>query len=216
MGIYIFNARVLEKCLENSYTDFGKEIIPNAVDDLKVMTYIFDGFWEDIGTIRNFYETNLNLAQVNPSFNFYDEEKPIYTHKRDLPTSKMNFCTISASLAAEGSIITNASIINSVVGIRTIIESGANLDGVICMGADRYETEEEKRANEKNNIPPLGIGRGCIIKRAIIDKNARIGNGCRIGIDDKVREDGDFQNYYIRDGIIIIPKGAVIAPGTVI
>ncbi len=216
MGIYIFNASTMDECLDNDHTDFGHEIIPEAIQERKVNAYIYNGFWEDIGTIKSFYECNINLASVNPDFNFYDEDRPIYTHRRDLPTSKINFCTISQSLASEGSIITNASIVNSIVGIRTIIESGANLEGVVSMGADFYETESSKAANDKKGIPHIGIGAGSIIKNAIIDKNARIGNGCRIGIDNKKRPDGDYDNYYIRDGLIVIPKNAVLPAGTVI
>lgn len=216
MGIYIFNADTMEELLDNDYTDFGHEIIPMGIGQKKVGAYVYSGFWEDIGTIKSFYETNINLASLQPDFNFYEEKNPIYTHKRYLPASKFNFCTISESLTAEGSIITNASIVKSIIGIRTIIESGANLDGVICMGEDYYETEEQKQENRDKNIPHMGIGRACIIKKAIIDKNARIGDGCRIGIDAGKREDGDYANYYIRDGIIIIPKKAVILPGTVI
>jgi glucose-1-phosphate adenylyltransferase len=216
MGIYIFDSDVMEKLLDNTLTDFGKEIIPLAINQLHVNAYIFSGFWEDIGTIKAVYETNLSLAAVNPAFNFYDENKPIFTHKRDLPATKINYCTISQSLAAEGSIITNASIVNSIIGIRTIIESGANLDGVICLGANYYETPEQKKRNEGSGTPNIGIGRGCIIKKAIIDMNARIGDGCRIGIDNFNREDGDYAGYYIRDGIIIIPKNGILPPGTVI
>ena len=216
MGIYIFNARTMEEVLDNDHTDFGKEIIPKAISNRPVNAYLYTGFWEDIGTIKSFYETNIDLTSVNPAFNFYDEKNPIYTHKRHLPASKINFCTLSQSLASEGSIITNASIKNSIIGIRSIIESGAELDGVICMGHDYYETPETIGENRKKHIPNLGIGDDSIIKRAIIDKNARIGEGCRIGLDDVAREEGDHGNYYVRDGIIIIPKSAVIPDGTVI
>jgi len=216
MGIYIFDARILERALDNDFNDFGKEIIPISIDTMKVFAHIFTGFWEDIGTIKSFYETNLNLASLTPAFNFYDEDMPIYTHRRHLPATKVNFCTISQSLAAEGSIITNASIVNSIIGIRTLIESGASIDGVICLGANYYETLEEKAQNKERGIPNIGIGGGSIIKRAIIDKNSRVGEGCRIGIDHIVREDGDYDNYFVRDGIIVIPKNAIIMPGTVI
>lgn len=214
MGIYIFNAQTMEEVLDNSYTDFGKEIIPMIIENRKVNAFIFTGFWEDIGTIKSFYNTNINLASMNPDFNFYDENAPIYTHKRYLPASKINFCTFSQSLTTEGSIITNASIRNSIIGIRSIIESGADLDGVICMGQDYYETPGQKEKNRHENKPNLGIGKGSIIRRAIIDKNTRIGEGCRIGLEDKHREEGDYGNFYIRDGIIILPKGAVIPDGT--
>jgi glucose-1-phosphate adenylyltransferase len=214
MGMYIFNADTMEKILDNSLTDFGKEIIPIAIGERHVNTYIFTGFWEDIGTIKAFYDTNLNLASLTPAFNFYDERMPIYTHRRHLAATKMNFCTISQSLAAEGSIITNASIVNSVVGIRTLIESGANLDGVYCMGANYYETWEQKKQNEEQGIPNIGIGRGSIVRKAIIDLNARIGDGCRIGIDQGERKDGEYDTHWVVDGIIVIPKNGIVPAGT--
>ena len=126
----------------------------------------------------------------------------------------MNFCNISSSLASEGSIITNAYIVNSIIGVRTLIESGASLDGVYCMGAGFYETEEQKEENHRNGIPNVGIGKGTMIRRAIIDQNARIGEGCRIGIDDIPRPEGDFDSYSVHDGIIVIHKGAIIRNGT--
>lgn len=216
MGIYIFNAECMEAALDNTLTDFGKEIIPAEIGKRHVNAYIYTGFWEDIGTIKSFYETNLNLASINPDFNFYDELSPIYTHRRQLPASKINFCTISQSLAAEGSIITNASISRSIIGIRTIIESGASLDGVVCMGADYYESPEEKLKNRQAGIPNVGIGFGTVIRGAIIDKNAKIGDGCRIGVDGIERNDGDYGTYHIRDNIIVIPKNSVILSGSVI
>jgi glucose-1-phosphate adenylyltransferase len=216
MGIYVFNAQAMESCLTNELTDFGKEVIPHAINNLKVNAYIFNGYWEDIGTIRNFYEANLDLTTLTPRFDFYDEDRPIYTHSRSLPPSKMNFSNMNQSIAAEGCIITNASISNSIVGVRTIIESGASLNGVICMGADFYESEARKKENAEARVPNVGIGKGTIVKRAIIDKNACIGEGCRIGVDDIVRNDGNYGHYYIVDGIIVIPKNAVLYPGTVI
>ncbi len=216
MGIYIFNAPAMVKAVDNTFTDFGSQIIPASIDSLKVVAYVFDDYWEDIGTVHSFYEANIGLASINPAFNLYLEDAPIFTNRRDLPPSKINFSTISTSLAAEGSIITNANIANSIVGIRTIIESGANLDGVVCMGADYYETAEDREINAKTGRPSIGIGRSCIIKRAIIDKNARIGENCRIGIDPLPRPDADFESYSVRDGIIVIVKDAVLPPGTVI
>jgi len=217
MGIYIFNAPTMESCLDNEFTDFGKEIIPQAINRLKVNAYIFDGYWEDIGTIKSFYEANLDLTTLRPRFDFYDENHPFYTHFRCLPPSKMNFSNMNQSIAAEGCIITNASISNSIVGVRTIIESGSSLNGVVCMGADFYESEIQKQKNAEARRPNVGIGRGTIVKRAIIDKNACIGEGCRIGVDENLtRTDGNYGNYYIVDGIIVIPKRAVLFPGTVI
>jgi glucose-1-phosphate adenylyltransferase len=216
MGIYVFNAAAMEECLSNDLADFGKEIIPQSINKLKVNAYVFDGYWEDIGTIKSFYEANLELTSVTPRFDIYDEAMPIYTHMRALPPSKMNFSNMNQSLAAEGCIITNASISNSIVGVRTTIESGASLNGVICMGADYYETDEQKKNNQEKRVPNIGIGKGSIIKGAIIDKNAAIGEGCRIGIDNIARTDGNFGHYYIVDGIIVIPKNTVLYPGTVI
>jgi glucose-1-phosphate adenylyltransferase len=217
MGIYIFNSSTMESCLDNELTDFGKEVIPQAIERLKVNAYVFNGYWEDIGTIKSFYEANLDLTTLRPRFDFYDEAHPIYTHSRCLPPSKMNFSNMSQSIAAEGCIITNASISDSIVGVRTIIETGCSLNGVICMGADYYESEAQKHKNAEARIPNVGIGKGAIVKRAIIDKNACIGEGCRIGVDDNVtRTDGNYGNYHIVDGIIVIPKNAVLYPGTVI
>jgi glucose-1-phosphate adenylyltransferase len=216
MGIYVFNAKAMEECLANELTDFGKEIIPSAINTYKVNGYIYNDYWEDIGTIRNFYDTNLELTNVTPRFDFYDEERPIYTHMRNLPPSKMNFSNMNQSIAAEGCIITNANITNSIVGIRTIIESGSSLNGAVCMGADFYETALQKAQNAEARIPNVGIGRGAIIKGAIIDKNVRIGEDCRIGVDSIQRNDGNYGHYHIVDGIIVIPKNTVLYPGTVI
>ena len=216
MGIYIFNTEVLEQCLDNDFTDFGKEIIPEAILNRKVMAYVYNGYWEDIGTIKNFYEANLNLASLTPNFNLYDEDNPVYTYRRNLPPSKINSCVFKNALAAEGSIITDAYINYSIVGIRTIINEGASLDGVLCMGSDWYETDEDKRENREKELPDIGIGKSAVIKGAIIDKNARIGANCRIGIDNNPREDGDYGFYHVIDGIIVIHKGAVIKDGTVI
>jgi glucose-1-phosphate adenylyltransferase len=225
MGIYIFNAEIMHKCLDNTSPDFGKHIIPDAINTFKVNAYLFEGYWEDIGTISSFYNANLNLASIKPMFDIYDEERPIYTRMYNLPPSKMNFSSMNQSIASAGCIITNSSITNTVVGVRTIIESGASLNGVVCMGADFYETEAQKQINARNHLPNIGIGKGSIIKRAIIDKNARIGEGCRIGIDNINLNDGDYEinpnngkseNYSIVDGIIVIPKNVVLYPGTTI
>ncbi len=216
MGIYIFNAKEMENALNNDKTDFGKEIIPDIIKYKPVASYLFDDYWEDIGTVKAFYEANLDLASNKPAFNFYDEDMPIYTHRRHLPATKANFCNISNSLTSEGSIITNAYIVNSIIGVRTFIEEGASLDGVYTMGASRYESEEEKAENARKGIPNIGIGRATIIKRAIIDQNVRIGSNCRIGIDNIKRPEGDFEMYSVHDGIIVINKNAIIPDGTVI
>jgi glucose-1-phosphate adenylyltransferase len=221
MGIYVFNAEAMHKCLDNKFTDFGKEIIPAAINTLKVNAYPFDGYWEDIGTIKSFYNANIDLASIEPMFNIYDEERPIYTRMYNLPPSKINSSSMYQSIASEGCIITNSIITNSIVGVRTIIEEGAGLNGVICMGADFYETEAQKQSNIENRVPNIGIGKGSLIKNAIIDKNARIGEGCRIGIDSIERGDEnnankDNKNYSIIDGIIVTHKNTILYPGTII
>ncbi|MBN1617248.1 MAG: glucose-1-phosphate adenylyltransferase [Spirochaetales bacterium] len=215
MGIYIFNAQAMEDSLANSLTDFGKEVIPEAIKRFNVRAYVYDGYWEDIGTIRNFYDATLDLTSITPRFNFYDEDAPIYTHNRNLPSSKINMATLDQVNTSEGCVITNATIKRSVIGIRSIIETGAYLEGVICMGADYYETDCEKADNRQKNIPNIGIGERCVIRRAIIDKNARIGSDVSIGMG-KVPDDGDYGEYHVIDGIYVITKNACIVDKSVI
>lgn len=215
MGIYIFNADTMREALDNDFDDFGKEIIPMAIKKSKVQSYVYTGYWEDIGTIRSFYEANLDLTRINPKFNFYDEDQPIYTHPRNLPPSKLNKADMNRSLATEGCVITNAVINDSIIGVRTIIESGTELNGVVCMGADSYENEEQRKLTEERGIPHLGIGRNCKIANTIIDKNARIGDNCQIGVSGKVYEDGEHGDFYTSNGIIVIRKNAVIPSGTI-
>ena len=217
MGIYIFNADTMEEVLlgENEkYTDFGKEILPLAIGKKKINSYVFDGYWEDIGTIKSFYDANIALCEPYPTFDFFGETQPIYTHMRNLPPSKINKAEINASLTSEGCIITEAKLNKSVIGVRSIINDGSELDGVIMMGADYYDSEEEEVENKKKAIPATGIGKNCKIARTIIDKNARIGDNCKIGISGKTYEDGDHGSFYSADGIIVIRKGAVIPAGT--
>ena len=216
MGIYIFDADTMEEMLNNDYNDFGKEIIPMAIKSKKVSSYIFNGYWEDIGTIRSFYEATLDLTNPIPQFNFYDEDKPIYTHMRNLPPSKINHAEMISTLASEGCVITNSRIQHSVIGVRSVINEGCDLEGVIMMGADFYETEAAKKDNKEKGVPNLGIGKNCKINKAIIDKNAHIGENCCINVSGRKYEDGDHGLFYSADGIIVIRKGAVIPNGTVI
>ncbi len=216
MGIYIFNADTMEELLNNDKTDFGKEIIPESIKTKKVKSYIFNGYWEDIGTIKSFYDATLDLTSTVPQFNFYDEEKPIYTHMRNLPPSKINNADLKETLASEGCVITSSRLKKSVIGVRSIINEDCDLNGVIMMGSDYYESESQKKDNAKNKQPNMGIGKGCKINKAIIDKNARIGNNCIINVNGKKYPDGDHGLFYSADGIIVIPKFAVIPDGTII
>ena len=217
MGIYIFNAPVMEELLNNNtYTDFGKEIIPLAIKSKQINSYIFNGYWEDIGTIESFYNATLALTDINPPFNFYYEKGPIYTRMRNLPPSKLNEAELKNTMAAEGCVITRAKINHSVIGIRSVIESGSELDGVITMGSDFYESYFEKQEKIKKGIPLMGIGKNCKIAKTIIDKNSAIGNNCRINVDGNKYEDGDHGLFFVSDGIVVIRKGVIIPDGTVI
>ena len=217
MGIYIFNAPVMEELLNNNtYTVFGKEIIPLAIKSKQINSYIFNGYWEDIGTIESFYNATLALTDINPPFNFYDEKGPIYTRMRNLPPSKLNEAELKNTMAAEGCVITRAKINHSVIGIRSVIESGSELDGVITMGSDFYESYFEKQEKIKKGIPLMGIGKNCKIAKTIIDKNSAIGNNCRINVDGNKYEDGDHGLFFVSDGIVVIRKGVIIPDGTVI
>ena len=217
MGIYIFNAPVMEELLSNNtYTDFGKEIIPLAIKSKQINSYIFNGYWEDIGTIESFYNATLALTDINPPFNFYDEKGPIYTRMRNLPPSKLNEAELKNTMAAEGCVITRAKINHSVIGIRSVIESGSELEGVITMGSDFYESYFEKQEKIKKGIPLMGIGKNCKIARTIIDKNSSIGNNCRINVDGNKYENGDHGLFFVSDGIVVIRKGVTIPDGTVI
>jgi glucose-1-phosphate adenylyltransferase len=210
MGIYVFNRQILVDALANNYDDFGKHVIPASLQKNKVFAYIFQGYWEDIGTVRAFFEANLALTDTLPPYNFFDHLNPIYTHARFLPASKINGAQVNRSIIADGCIITNANIERTVIGIRSAIEDGSRIRNSVLMGADFYQQEDPQPAPDR---PPLGIGRHCVIEGAIIDKNARIGDGVVITPEGKPADvDGD--NYYVRDGVIVVPKGAIIPAGT--
>lgn len=209
MGIYIFNRDVLVAALDNEHVDFGKDIIPGMIKNSRVHSYIFQGYWEDIGTIRAFFDSNLGLTDAVPAFNFFDTVAPIYTHARFLPGSKINGATIRQAILSDGCIIDDAHIERSVIGIRSYIKGGTTIRNSIVMGADFYEVDMVNRGN----APEVGIGRNCTIDHAIIDKNARVGDGVVITPDGKP-EHFDGPNYFVRDGIVIVPKGGVIPAGT--
>jgi glucose-1-phosphate adenylyltransferase len=213
MGIYVFNREVLIQCLKRDEDDFGKNIIPSSLKSEKVMAYIFQGYWEDIGTIRAFFEANLALTDTVPPYNFFDHLSPIYTRPRALPASKVNAATFRRAIVGDGCIISDAHIERAVIGIRSIIESGATIRNSVIMGADFYEDEAREVFQVPGPNPPIGIGRNSVIDRAIIDKNARIGESVVITPDGKA-PNVDSTNYYIRDGVVVIPKNAVIPNGT--
>jgi glucose-1-phosphate adenylyltransferase len=215
MGIYVFNRDVMEKALAGKLVDFGKHIIPNLISTGRLYAYVYQGYWEDIGTIKAFFDANLDLVNEIPKFNFFDTQAPIFTHARYLPASKIVRGQIDKAAIADGCIIVDATIEHSIIGIRSRIETGAVIKDTILMGLDDYETPEEAQANIARGLPPPGVGRNTYIERAIIDKNARIGDNVRISPAGKPENlDGD--DWYIRDGIVVVPKGGVIRSGTVI
>ena len=209
MGIYVFNRQVLVECLEGDLADFGKHVIPKAIDERHVNAFIFEGYWEDIGTIRAFYEANLELTSLVPKYSFFEANAPIYTHPRFLPGSKMNGATLRQAIVSDGCIISDAHIERSVIGVRSIIRSGATIRNSVVMGGDYFEASAPE---PPPGVPPVGVGRNCVIDRAIIDKNARIGDGVVITPEGK-EANLDAENYFIRDGIVVVPKDAVIPHG---
>jgi glucose-1-phosphate adenylyltransferase len=209
MGIYVFNRDVLMEILDEPGIDFGKEIIPRALSTHSVSPYIFRGYWADVGTIDSFYDANIQLTSRGAPFNFFHPRWPIYTHPRFLPASRAFDCRIESSIVAEGCDLDRCRIANSVVGIRTHIGSGTQITRAVLLGADFYEEETPARDVR------LGIGTDVIIDRAIVDKNARIGDGVQL-VNHAGVDHADGQGYYIRNGIIIVPKGAMLANGLVV
>src|SRR5829696_7935755 len=219
MGIYVFKYDKLEELLAEDSTsiDFGKHIIPAAIKSRHVQAYMFDGYWEDIGTIGAFYRANLDLTSKIPKFNLYDAEAPVFTRTRYLPPSKIEETEINDSIIGDGCIINGAKVTGCVVGVRSRISKGVRIESSYMMGADYYQTFEEMRSDLGKGVPRVGIGEGTTIRRAIIDKNARIGKNARLLNEAGVVEiDGAGGAYFIRDSIIIVPKNALINDGTVI
>ncbi len=217
MGIYIFNYQKLVELLaqDASWVDFGREIIPAAIENGNVQAHLFRGYWEDIGTISAFYQASLDLCSMLPKFNFFDADAPIYTRSRYLPPSKIHGGDISESLISEGCIITGANIRRSIIGLRSRIDYNTRIEDSIVMGSDYFQNLDELKADMESQIPALGIGSNTIIRRAIIDKNTRIGSNVKI-INQFNDTEKDGENYHIRDSIVIIPKNAVIKDGTTI
>jgi glucose-1-phosphate adenylyltransferase len=212
MGIYVFDREVLAVALAGSEVDFGKHIIPRLIETRRVHAFRHDGYWEDIGTILAFYEANLDLCEPLPKFNFYDAGAPIFTHARYLPATKIIKSTIERSVIADGCIINDALIEHSLLGVRSRVQAGATIRDSLVMGQDYSDSPERAPSPD---APTMGIGHGAWIERTIVDKNARIGDDVRISPEGKPAF-LDGPNYYIRDGIVIIPKNAVIRNGTVI
>jgi glucose-1-phosphate adenylyltransferase len=208
MGIYVFSRDVLYEVLaRDRAVDFGREIIPHALGAYRVHPYLYRGFWADVGTVSSFYNVNLMLTARGAAFNFFDPHRPIYTHPRFLPAARVHQCQIDEALVAEGAYLDNCRIQSSVIGVRTSVHHGAEVTRSIVLGADFYDD---------NGIDfPLGIGKNAVLDRVIVDKNARIGEGARL-VNERGIQDADGDGYYIRSGIIIVPKGGVVKAGTVV
>ena len=220
MGIYLFNRKALIKLLleHPKHTDFGRHIIPSAIADANVQAYPFRGYWEDIGTIETFYKANLDLVkQPRPDFSFYDADFPIYSRPRFLPPSKILDSVMKESMVCDGCILRGSRIINSLVGIRSRMEDNSSIESTLMMGADFNQSESERASDLAQGVPPIGIGANTTIRNAIIDKNVRIGRNVQIvNTDNIVNVERETEGYWIRNGIVIVMKGAVIPNNTVI
>ena len=211
MGVYVFTRRVLLEMLEREPgVDFGRELIPNALGKYTVKSFLYHGYWADVGTIESFYEANVMLGRPGAPFRFWDPKQPIYTHLRHLPGSRMTDCQIRNSIVSEGCYLDRCTVTDSIVGIRSFVEEGSTIEDSVLLGADFYED-----GDPPSGRPALGIGRHVHLNRVIVDKNARIGDGARL-VNERNVEHTDGNGYYIRGGIIVVPKGGVIAPGTVV
>jgi glucose-1-phosphate adenylyltransferase len=216
MGIYVFRKDVLIDLLSDpSMIDFGYQVIPRAIEKYNAYGHLFDDYWEDLGTVEAFYRANMDLTSSAPHFDFYDMTAPIFTNPRFLPPSRIERCEIHESVIAEGSVLNGARITNSIVGIRSVVAEDVVLDHTMVMGADFYENSEDLDYNRRTGIPNIGIGKGSILQNAIVDKNAHIGANVRV-LNEKRAMNVDGQGYYIRDGIVIIPKNGILKDGSVV
>jgi glucose-1-phosphate adenylyltransferase len=216
MGIYMFSREALEKSMADaSLVDFGRNVIPWAIGEMRVQAHFFRGYWEDVGTIGSYFDANLQLCDPIPPFDFYDATRRVYTHPRLLPATKVEGCSMRRTLLSEGCILMGAQIERSVIGIRSRVGRGTRIEDALVLGADEYESLEEIDRAQAKGLPPVGIGEDCHIRRAIIDKNARVGRGVRI-LNEAAEQEKDGEGWFIRDGIVIVPKGGVIPDGTVL
>lgn len=216
MGIYVFNANTLIDALKTDATDFGKEIIPRMLGKSKICSYVFDDYWEDIGTVKAFFDSNIRLTDPVPPFNFFDEEARIFTHARFLPASKINSCVIDRAILADGCIVTDASIKHSTLGVRSVVRDKSRLESVVMMGADNFETTEDIEENQRQKRPDYGVGKNCVVKNAILDKNVRIGDSVILdptGLPDNFGPDVDIS---IRDGVLVVCKDTIVPSGYVL
>ncbi len=216
MGIYVFNAKTLIKALDSDATDFGKEIIPGLLGKEKLCSYIFDDYWEDIGTVRAFFDCNIRLTDPVPPFNFFDEDARIYTHARFLPASKINSCVVDRAIMADGCIVTDATIRRVTLGVRSVVRDQSVLEDVVMMGADYFEDFSDQEDNRAAGRPNMGVGRNCRIKNTILDKNARVGNNVILdptGLPDNFGPEVDVA---IRDGVCVVCKDAIVRDGFVL
>ena len=216
MGIYMFGRESLDRAVQDpELVDFGRHVIPWAIDEMRVQAYFFEGYWEDVGTISAYYHSNLDLCEEIPPFDFYDAKRPVYTHPRFLPPNKVEDCALRRTLLSEGCIVMGAEIERSVIGVRSRVGRGARIRESLVLGADYYESLKAIEEAKAEGLPPTGIGENTVVERAIVDKNARVGRDVRIVNEAGVQEI-DAEGYHIREGIVIIPKGGVVPDGTVI
>ena len=210
MGVYVFSRRVLLEMLEREAgMDFGRELIPNALSRYTVRPYLYHGYWADVGTIESFYDANVMLGRPSAPFRFWDPKRPIYTHLRHLPGSRLTDCHVTDSIVADGCFLDRCRVIDSVIGIRQNVATGARISHSVLLGADFYDDAPQ------GGLPALGIGRDVVLERTVIDKNARIGDGARL-VNEQAIQEADGDGFYIRGGIIVVPKGGVIPPGTIV
>ncbi|PXA04730.1 glucose-1-phosphate adenylyltransferase [Coraliomargarita sinensis] len=216
MGIYVFNAKTLNQALDSDTTDFGKEIIPGLLGKSKMCSYVFDDYWEDIGTVKAFFECNLSLTNPVPEFDFFNEDEIIYTHARFLPASKLNKCSFESSMMANGCMLDSAEFRRCSLGVRSRVKQGTKMENVVMMGSDRIERLFEMDENLEKGRPDVGVGENCTIKNAILDKNVRIGNNVVLdptGLADNYGPDVDVA---IRDGVLIVCKNTTVPDGFVL